>query len=412
MMCPGCTALQPESVVVTGGLYGRRMLKKLRDAIDVVRDLVSSSEMDRMAADDAAALVESFAELERLAVAGRTLAGRRIERSRIWSDEGYRTPARWMAAKAQTTVAAAITTIETGRRLEELPAVREAVRSGSLSAMQAAEISAAAAADPAAEGSLLEAARVESVSRLREQCRQVIAAASRDEDADERIHRSRYLRSWLEADGAFRLDARLTPDAGARVMSVVEAHAKRLMEQARRAGSKERAEAYAADALVCLADTGTSGPRAVVHVHVDQAAWERGHVEQGESCRIAGVGPVSVQAARRLAREGIVKAVLTDEADVRGVAHLGRTIPARLRTALEARDVTCVVPGCDERDDLEIDHVVPYAEGGATRLDNLARLCGWHHALKTYRGWRLDGGPGRWSFYKPTRAATRSPPGG
>jgi hypothetical protein len=213
-------------------------------------------------------------------------------------------------------------------------------------------------------------------------------------------------------DGAFRLDARLTPDAGAGLISVVKAQAKKLMEQARRAGSKERAEAYAADALVSLASTATERPRAVVHVHVDQAAWERGRVEIGESCQVPGVGPVSVAVARRLARDGIVKAVLSDEADVRAVAHLGRTIPARVRTALEARDQACVVPGCDERDDLEIDHVVPYAEGGETRLDNLARLCGWHHALKSHRGWRLEGGPGHWKFTKPKRVATRSPPGG
>ena len=166
------------------------------------------------------------------------------------------------------------------------------------------------------------------------------------------------------------------------------------------------------DALVSLADTGTERPKAIVHVHVDQQAWERGHIEQGESCQISGVGPLSVAAARRLARDGIVKAVLADEADVKAVAHLGRTIPARVRTALEARDKTCVVPGCDERDDLEIDHLVPYAAGGETRLDNLARLCGWHHGLKTHRGWRLKGGPGRWRFTKPKRATSRPPPGG
>ena len=209
-----------------------------------------------------------------------------------------------------------------------------------------------------------------------------------------------------------RLDARLTGDVGARLMSVVEAQARTLLQQARKAGSKEHAEAYAADALVSLADPGSERPKAVVHVHVDQAAWERGALQRGESCQIPGIGPVSVAAGRRLAREGIVKAVLADEADVKAVAHLGRTIPARVRTALETRDLMCVVPGCDERENLEIDHVVPYAEGGETRLDNLARLCRWHHGLKTHRGWRLEGAPGRWRFNKPNRATSRPPPGG
>ena len=392
------------------------MLITLRDSVTNVRELVGSFDPDRIPANDVAEIVDLFSELERLAIAGRTLLARRVERSNVWCNQGFRTPARWMAAKAQTTLASAIATIETSRKIAELPATREALQSGSLSRIQAAEITAAAAADPAAERSLLETARRSTVARLREECRRVIASASRDKDADERIHRSRYLRSWSEADGAFRLDARLTSDAGARLITVVKARASKLMERTRRAGSKESAEAHAADALVSLADAGTQGPRAVVHVHVDQAAWERGGVEKGESCQVPGVGPVSVAAARRLARDGIVKAVLTDEADVKAVAHLGRTIPAKLRTALEARDRTCVIPGCDERDELEIDHVVPYAEGGPTQLGNLVRLCRWHHDLKTYRRWRLAGRPGKWEWIRPKRDAgtgdDSSPPDG
>lgn len=386
------------------------MLKTLRDAVATVRDLVSSLDPDRLPADDVAELVDHFAELERLAVAGRTIAGRRVERSKVWREQGYSTPARWMAAKAQTTVAAAIATIETGRRLEDLPETRDALRSGSLSAVQATEISAAAIADPTAERSLLEAARTATVARLREKCREVVAAVNGDPDADERIHRSRYVRSWSDADGSFRLDARLTSDSGARLIAAVKARARVFVEQARKAGSKERAEAYAADGLVSLADQGTPGPRAIVHVHVDRKAWNRGRVERGERCLIPGVGPVSVAAARRLARDGLVKAVLSDEADVTAVSSFGRTIPAKLRTALEARDVTCVVPGCDEREALEIDHLHPLSEGGATSLDNLARLCRWHHSLKSHRGWRLEGRPGSWRWVKPKRESLRAPP--
>jgi hypothetical protein len=383
------------------------MLRRLANIIETVRDLVATLETDAMPADDVARVVEQFAELERLALAGRTLAGRRVERSKVWREQGFSSPARWMAATAQSTVAAAITTIETGRRLEELPAVRRALQSGKLSAVQVAEISAAAAADPAAERSLLETAHTSTVARLRDRCREVVAAANEDPDTDERLHRSRYLRSWSDADGAFRLDARLTPDSGARLIATVRARARALQEQARRAGSKESVDAYAADGLVSLADDRTAGTRAVVHVHVDRSAWNRGRIERDERCFIPGVGPIPVAAARRLAADGIVKAVLADAADITGVAHFGRTIPARIRTALEARDVTCVVPGCDEREALEIDHIKPLGEGGETSLANLARLCRWHHSLKTHRGWRLAGVPGAWTWSKAKRAVVR-----
>ena len=72
------------------------------------------------------------------------------------------------------------------------------------------------------------------------------------------------------------------------------------------------------------------------------------------------------------------------------VARAGRTIPAALRRALVERDPVCVVPGCDTRDRLEIDHLLPYADGGEVSLANLARLCHWHHYLKTHHGHRIE----------------------
>ena len=52
--------------------------------------------------------------------------------------------------------------------------------------------------------------------------------------------------------------------------------------------------------------------------------------------------------------------------DVTAVSHFGRTIPAHLCTALVTRDQTCVVPGCDVRWPLEIDHIVGVGDKGLT----------------------------------------------
>jgi hypothetical protein len=38
---------------------------------------------------------------------------------------------------------------------------------------------------------------------------------------------------------------------------------------------------------------------------------------------------------------------------------------------------------------LEIDHIIPLAEGGRTELTNTWRICSHHHHLKTYFGWRV-----------------------
>jgi hypothetical protein len=62
-----------------------------------------------------------------------------------------------------------------------------------------------------------------------------------------------------------------------------------------------------------------------------------------------------------------------------------------------------VVPGCDVANGLEIDHWdIPFAEGGPTRLSNLARLCHHHHYLRTHQGFELTGGPGKWHWEPPS----------
>ena len=61
--------------------------------------------------------------------------------------------------------------------------------------------------------------------------------------------------------------------------------------------------------------------------------------------------------ARALAVDSFLAMVFTEAGDIRAVAHRGRTINAKLRTALVFRDRTCVVPGCTMPYGLEIDHV-------------------------------------------------------
>lgn len=377
------------------------MFDMLDRAVELARELVARAELSSAAGEDAVRLFDGFSELENFAAAGRTLAARRIEETQAWYGSGYRKPSEWVAARSGVTLGSAIATLDTGRRLQELPATRDAFLSGELSAHQAQEIAAAAAEDPSAEASLLDLARKESVNTLRRECRQVIAAASRDADADERIHRSRSLRFWTDPDGAVRLDGRFTPDAGARLIAAVKARAKELLDQAIKAGSRERRDCYSADALVALADSFTPGPKAVVNVMVDYTAIERGYLEKGERCMIPGQGPITLGAAQRLAENGIIRAVLAEGADVRSIVTNSRYVPPKLKAALEARDPVCVVPGCDATDHLEIHHLLGFIITHRTRLEECAMVCHWHHLLLTHRRWRLEGSPGNWQFLPP-----------
>lgn len=68
------------------------------------------------------------------------------------------------------------------------------------------------------------------------------------------------------------------------------------------------------------------------------------------------------------------------EGNVLDMGRRRRTIPVPIRRALDARDPTCVWPGCESRF-VDGHHLKFWAEGGETKLDNLCNLCNRHHHL-------------------------------
>ena len=145
-----------------------------------------------------------------------------------------------------------------------------------------------------------------------------------------------------------------------------------------------------------------------MHLRVDLAAFRRGELEDGETCEIPGVGPVPLATATNVLGESILKVIISDGVDVTSVCHLGRAVPAHIRSALEDRDEKCVVPGCDVAKGLEIDHYqIAFENDGPTELWNLCRLCHHHHYLKTHCGYAITGKPGEWEWTGPE--SERSP---
>ena len=93
--------------------------------------------------------------------------------------------------------------------------------------------------------------------------------------------------------------------------------------------------------------------------------------------------------------------LVRDGDDVTAVSSPRRTIPIKLRRALEASYLTCGVKSCANDEFLEIDHVVPIGDGGRTELENTWRICPHHHRLKTYLGWTVIGEPGNRDLVPP-----------
>jgi hypothetical protein len=302
-----------------------------------------------------------------------------------------------LARRTGISIADARAKLDTASRLGDLPATAEMFRAGRLSDQQAREVVAGAAAHPSAEAELLGAAADESLNELRDVSRRAQAAGEDDETRRKRVHRQRRLRKWVSSDGQYHLTFVGAPEHGAEINAVLAPFTEAAFQQARKDDQHEPLEAYAADGFVAMvraAADGSGDERAErsrarntkVVVVVDLEALLRGHTEADEMCEIRGVGPVPVDAARRLLGDAALAIVIKHGVNVMNVTHLGRNLTAHQQTVVEWWGLQCEVKGCDCRDFVDGHHVFEYVRSGHTRLDELRVYCKHHHRAE-HTGW-------------------------
>ncbi|HEU5301529.1 MAG TPA: hypothetical protein VFW06_04730 [Acidimicrobiia bacterium] len=380
------------------------MFESVRDAVEQLRGFARELDPACVDARTAQRLVGLLAEASRLCDGATTRLAARVAETKVWAEHGARSPAEWVAKTTGAPMGEAIGMLETAEHLHNLPATEAALREGLLSPAQAHAVVVGACADPDAEADLLRAAERSSLRGLHERARAVEAAARPDlvETRYRAAHANRDLTTWIDHEGAGRLGWRGTPDSLASIKAALAPHIRRELTAARTAGHDATYGNCASDALVALvtgaAESGSpAGPTSaradgLVKVRVDYSALVRGHTEPGELCEIEGAGPVPVSVVERMAGgHPIVHAVLTKGCDVTRIAHLGRTGSTYLEEALAWRDTRCVVAGCTCSDYLEDHHLVEVANGGISSLATEVRICGYHHDLITYQGYRLVG---------------------
>ena len=378
----------------------------------------ASMEVDCFDAARAARLVGAGERVRRLGDAIRTIGVGQVERTNGWRGQGAKSISEWLSIETDCAHYEAQSVVVLAGQLQHLPVTQAALRSGELSGTQAVEVARGAIVAPNTETQLLSLAKHATVRDLRDATNRVVAAATDETERHKQAHKSRYLKWWVGEDGACNLKGRMTVANGALVKAALAPLEDSIFKQARKSGAYERPEAYAADALMVLCEkasaagsgagaikTKTSRPNAVINIRIDIDALKRGRIEHGEVCEIAGVGPIPVATATEYLGEAFLKLLIVNGVDIKTVAHMGRAIPAPLRTAVEERDRACQVPTCDMRVGLEIDHIVPFAEGGAASFENLVRLCKRHHLQKTHDGYRLvkaiERGEGSWEWRAP-----------
>lgn len=163
--------------------------------------------------------------------------------------------------------------------------------------------------------------------------------------------------------------------------------------------NRDQLRADAVDALVaganrlaCTCGSDTCPARAntrppgniVIHVVAERATLE-GHSET------PGFEPgsdslIPAEILRELAAAAKCLPIIPPRG---AVAEPGYTPSRALADFVRCRDLTCRAPGCDRPAvGCDLDHTVPYDDGGPTHASNLKCLCRLHHLLKTFWGWQ------------------------
>ena len=100
-------------------------------------------------------------------------------------------------------------------------------------------------------------------------------------------------------------------------------------------------------------------------------------------------GPLTITDALHLAADAdIIPVILDDAGGITAYGRTRRTASPHQRHALTARDRACSFPGCDTPPAwTQTHHIVAWADGGPTNLDNLTLICGFHHREFGRQGW-------------------------
>jgi hypothetical protein len=340
----------------------------------------------------------------------------------------------------------------TGEPLAPLrPHLAAAQRRGEITPEQVAVVDAALRSvdgrgfDPAeveaGEQILTDAAADLGPADLRQVAQQVVDAIDPDGTLpDDRLQQDRrFFRFRRAADGSFRGEFRLTPEAGAKLKAVLDPLAAPTITSFLLGGQPDATsgdahadaarsgDGAAADATG-VQDVPAEGAEAVAGGKVSEpdprSLGQRWHDAVEAVCdRLlrSGVLPdsggtpatviVTIDADRLRSRTGVgcfsdgtpvhatTVAELADQADLAwcvkntkgAVLAMGRDrrLASPVQTlGLIARDGGCSFPGCDIAPEwCERHHIISWIDGGTTDLDNMTLLCKYHHHYFANRGW-------------------------
>ena len=315
-----------------------------------------------------------------------------FDKTTWWDYEGFNSAADWIRFNCHMNSHTVWSAFAVGESEHEMPATIQSMKGGEIGFAHVATMARTAVECGGAfdEDKLLPLARAHSPGKFFHKCvhfRHAVDAAGYNRD-QERLAEERGLRLSTANDGCVLIKGLLDPVGGAAVRTALEPLAQRLGERDDRTRQQRMADALVE--RVTHGQPATLQVTATVETLMGMAGSAGGEMEFAS--------PLSSDTVQRIACDSNVARVLLDQDSV--VVDMGRSkrvIAKALRDALRIRDGHCQWPGC-ERPASWCDghHIVHWAAGGPTDLENLVLLCKRHHRMVHEGGWQLarrkDGG--------------------
>jgi len=371
--------------VVTGGWYLLGVCTGIVSAADLPGSALFASRADGLADEQVEA---DLRELQRL---GSRVEARRAEliavadRRGIPGRRGFGSSTAWLMALSGDPAAVCRSRLGVATSLQTMPETRAAFAAGVVSECRVrllAEVQALApeqfARDEATLVSEVAATPSQRLPQVLSEWRRSTDPEGAEADTG-RVFARRALHLSDAWSGMLHLNGDLDPEGGAVVLAALRCLAEppALDAQDTRTPAQCRA-----DALVEICrrhldgkpGSGSSRPHLTVTV-----PWET--LKQGSGVVDTEIGPISSEAARRLACDATISRIIVQaDGSPAEAGHSRRVIPPALRRALDLRDQGCTHPGCDiPARWCDAHHIQHWADGGRTESANLRLLCRKHH---------------------------------
>ena len=283
-------------------------------------------------------------------------------------------------------------------------AIRQAARDGVLSTRHLAVIDKTLNEVPEPDRDEVEAALLDNAAfdstRFQTIARRILQLLDQDgkaPDDRELAEPKRELHLASRTDGSVVFRGKVDAETGAKWMALLDPLAKPTSATDTRTTPERQGDALAeildlAAGSEDLPEAGGERPHLALTMSLKDFQEQRGTAE------VEGMGPMDAASARRIACDSkVMRVVLGAKSEVLDIGRATHTIPNHIRRALIIRDRGCGFPGCHRRPrQCAAHHVVHWADGGPTSIDNLVLLCGAHHRLVHHSRWTVtinDGVP-------------------